>query len=103
MGQSLALMLHRSAAMRFHVLACDYDGTIAERGVVSEETIAALGRLREAGRRLVLVTGRELDDLLRIFPRPTLFDRMVAENGALLYRPDAREEKVLCEPPPASF
>ena len=30
--------------MRYHVLACDYDGTIAHHGRVDDETIAALGR-----------------------------------------------------------
>jgi hydroxymethylpyrimidine pyrophosphatase-like HAD family hydrolase len=49
------------------------------------------------------VTGRELKDLLRVFPQYELFDRIVAENGALVYRPDTGEEKVLGEPPPMSF
>jgi hypothetical protein len=49
---------------------------------------------------VILVTGRELDDLLRVFPEPELFDRIVAENGALLYRPATRERKPLGEPPP---
>jgi HAD superfamily hydrolase (TIGR01484 family) len=49
--------------MRYHALACDYDGTIAHEGRVDDETIAALGRLRDTGRRLILVTGRELQDL----------------------------------------
>ena len=50
--------------MRYHALACDYDGTIAHHGRVDDETIAALSRLRETGRRLILVTGRELKDVL---------------------------------------
>ena len=33
--------------MRYQALACDYDGTIAERGVVAPATRAALARLRE--------------------------------------------------------
>ena len=51
--------------MRYLVLACDYDGTLASDGVVSEETLAALQRLRDSGRKLILVTGRELENLVR--------------------------------------
>ena len=71
--------------MRYQVIATDYDGTIATDGVVDDDTVAALERLRKSGRQVVLVTGRELEDLLRIVPRPELFDRIVAENGALMY------------------
>ena len=42
--------------MRYHVLACDYDGTIAHHGRVDDETVAALRRIRDTGRRLILVT-----------------------------------------------
>ena len=67
--------------MRFHALATDYDGTIAHHGVVDDATIAALERARKSGRKLILVTGRELPDLLATFPRIDLFDRAVMENG----------------------
>jgi hydroxymethylpyrimidine pyrophosphatase-like HAD family hydrolase/energy-coupling factor transporter ATP-binding protein EcfA2 len=89
--------------MRYHVLACDYDGTIAHHGRVDDETIAALGRLRDTGRRLILVTGRQLQDVLAVCPRVELFDRVVAENGAVVYCPATREEKLLGEPPPEPF
>jgi hydroxymethylpyrimidine pyrophosphatase-like HAD family hydrolase len=89
--------------MRYLALATDYDGTLAHHGRVGEPALAALERLRKSGRRLLLVTGREMDDLQRTFSRLDLFDRVVAENGALVYRPDTREEKVLAEPPPAEF
>jgi hydroxymethylpyrimidine pyrophosphatase-like HAD family hydrolase len=89
--------------MRYLALATDYDGTLAHDGRVDEATIAALVRLRETGRRLLLVTGRELPDLRSIFPRLELFDRIVAENGALIYRPATKEEKVLGSAPPAAF
>src|SRR5207248_1470113 len=46
---------------------------------------------------------RELDDLLRVFPRVGLFDAVVAENGALLYLPDRKQERRLAESPPAEF
>jgi hypothetical protein len=49
------------------------------------------------------VTGRQLEDLLAIFPQVTLFTRVVAENGAVLYDPACREETILATPPPEEF
>jgi len=89
--------------MRYLALVCDYDGTLATDGQVDDATVAALERLLASGRKLVLVTGRELPELLTIFPHADLFERIVAENGALLYRPASREEKVLAPPPPERF
>lgn len=85
--------------MRFHALACDYDGTIASGGKVGDETIAALEAIRASGRHLILVTGRELDDLRQAFAGIDVFDRVVAENGGLLYRPETKETRLLTEPP----
>ena len=69
--------------MYFLALAADYDGTIANHGFVDESTAGALRQLKETGRRLVLVTGRELADLRHTFAEITIFDRVVAENGAV--------------------
>jgi hydroxymethylpyrimidine pyrophosphatase-like HAD family hydrolase len=89
--------------MRYLAVACDYDGTLAHDGRVSDKTVAELERLRASGRKLLLVTGRELPDLLSVFPRIELFDRVVAENGCLLYCPATQQKKPLGEPPPAKF
>jgi hydroxymethylpyrimidine pyrophosphatase-like HAD family hydrolase len=89
--------------MHYAALATDYDGTIAHDGVVDAETRDELERLRATGRRLILVTGRELDDLRRVLPRLDLFNMIVAENGALLFDPAANEEIALAPPPPAAF
>ena len=89
--------------MRYLALACDYDGTITHDGRVDEPTLAALERLRASGRMLILVTGRELDELLSIFPGVQYFERVVAENGALLYNPGSRQILTLAESPPAKF
>ncbi len=86
--------------MRYTAIALDYDGTIAHDGVVPPHVLDGLRRLKATGRKLLLVTGRELDELLGIFPEIALFDRVVAENGALLYRPESGERKALGEPPP---
>lgn len=89
--------------MRYHALACDYDGTLALNGRVDDATLAALERLRESGRRLLLVSGRRLEELKQVCPRLELFDRVVAEDGALIYRPETQEETPLGDPPPPEF
>jgi phosphoglycolate phosphatase (TIGR01487 family) len=89
--------------MRYLALAADYDGTLASHGTVAPETIEALRRLAATGRKLILVTGRRIDDLMQVFPEVAIFDRVVAENGPLVYRPQSRETRVLSKPPPAAF
>lgn len=85
--------------MRFRVLATDYDGTLATHGSVDSTTLAGLERLRSSGRKIMLVTGREMPDLKRVFPDYAVFDRIVAENGALVHCPHNGSETLLCEPP----
>jgi hydroxymethylpyrimidine pyrophosphatase-like HAD family hydrolase len=89
--------------MRYLALACDYDGTLAQHGRIDDATLAALERVLASGRRLLLATGRELHGLHSVFPRLDLFTWVIAEDGALLYRPDTRAEKLLGRPPPRAF
>jgi hydroxymethylpyrimidine pyrophosphatase-like HAD family hydrolase len=84
-------------------LATDYDGTLAHNGTVSASTLEALQRLKQAGFRLILVTGRELHDLAAIFPELGWFDLAVMENGAVLYDPATGKTDALAEPPPTAF
>jgi hydroxymethylpyrimidine pyrophosphatase-like HAD family hydrolase len=89
--------------MRFQALATDYDGTLAHDGRVDTSTLVALERVRASGRRLILVTGRELPELKSIFPHLDQFDRVVAENGALSHDPVTGKDRVLAEPPPPAL
>ena len=89
--------------MRYLALCCDYDGTLATHGRLLPGTVAALERLIASGRRLIMVTGRELDDLQSVCKRLDLFEYVVAENGALLYQPATRAEKTLAPRPPDEF
>jgi hydroxymethylpyrimidine pyrophosphatase-like HAD family hydrolase len=86
--------------MRYRALATDYDGTVAHHGTVTAETAASLEALKHSGRKLLLVTGRELPDLQRVCPMLDLFDRCVVENGAVIFTPSTGHVRVLCEPPP---
>lgn len=89
--------------MYFLALATDYDGTLAHDGIVAPETLAALRRFRDGGRRIILVTGREIADLKAVLPDLSVFHRIVAENGALLHDPATGRERLLGPPPQAAF
>jgi len=89
--------------MRYQVLATDYDGTLASNGRVSEATLTALQRFAASGRRLILVTGRELPALKSVFPEMGLFHWVVAENGGLLYEPSTGKEILIGTPASEKF
>ena len=89
--------------VRYYALATDYDGTLAKDGAVDDATLQAIERLKKSGRKLLLVTGRELDDLHRTFAHVDVFDRVVAENGAVVYDPAKKKCSKLAEAPPPEF
>ena len=95
----------RSLEVNYEALAVDYDGTLAENGTVPPRTLTAIKRVKRDGRKLVLVTSRELEDLMRVFPEVGVFDLVVAENGALLYtpRPYPPKERPFGAAPPSEF
>ncbi len=86
--------------MQYHVLAADFDGTLAEQGVVPQSTLDALQRIKDSGRKLVLVSGRRLEPLLELLPDISLFDEVVAENGGVLFTPSDGSETLLTNAPP---
>jgi hydroxymethylpyrimidine pyrophosphatase-like HAD family hydrolase len=99
-------LFHRTdpeASLQFLALAVDYDETIAHGSLVAQSTVAALARLKASGRKLILVTGRELSELLAVFPEVGIFDCVVAENGALFYSPATGKEKLLAPAYPAAL
>lgn len=89
--------------MRYLALACDYDGTLATGGRADPQALQRLREVRASGRKLILVTGRELEDLRRVLPEIDLFDLVVAENGGLLYTPTSRDVRLLCDPIPGDL
>ncbi|HKF22541.1 MAG TPA: HAD family hydrolase [Candidatus Angelobacter sp.] len=88
--------------MIFH-LACDYDETLASGGQVQPPARDALARLRSFGGKTILVTGRELEDLITVFPDIWLFDLLVVENGAVLHSPGDGRTRALAGPPMPRF
>ena len=87
----------------FKALACDYDGTLASEDRLGPDALAALAKAREAGLRLILVTGRTFFELTRVCERLDLFDGVVAENGGVLYVPATAMIRALAPPPPPRF
>jgi HAD superfamily hydrolase (TIGR01484 family) len=80
-------------------IVTDYDGTIAEEGVVSSSTLKALQTWKMSGRKLILCTGRVLPDFKNCFSPLDLFDLLVLENGATIYDPKTDRERLLCASP----
>jgi hydroxymethylpyrimidine pyrophosphatase-like HAD family hydrolase len=87
------------ARQKIMALATDGDGTLLRGGHMGRKTIAALKRWRDAGRKLVLVTGENIRQLGE-FPHADLFDRIVAENGAIVARSRKGKARRLCQLPP---
>ena len=79
----------------YSVLAADYDGTIAEHGRVSAVTEATLRSLRKANFRLILVSGRRLENILPICGVLDLFETVILENGAVSYSPRSGTDKLI--------
>jgi len=69
------------------LLACDFDGTLAENGQVAPETWDALREARLGGLTTILVTGRVLNSFVSDLPCTDICEAIVAENGAILYYP----------------
>lgn len=89
--------------MFFVGLAADFDGTLATDGRVPADVLDGLREFRRTGRRLLLITGRELPDLRGNLGELALFDRIVAENGGVLFEPATERQSVLAAAPPAAF
>lgn len=86
--------------MNYRAIATDYDGTLATEGIVAADTVKALRRYRDLGGHLILATGRQLDELRAVFPELSLFDIVIAENGAVFCHPQRNELRLLADPFP---
>jgi HAD superfamily hydrolase (TIGR01484 family) len=89
--------------LRYTALAFDYDGTLASDGKVPGHVVEVLRKVKQSGRKLLIVSGRILEDLEKVFPHLDLFDKVVVENGAVIYTPSTRETRLLAEPAPPAL
>lgn len=79
-------------------LATDFDRTLTDEDLrLSPRTLDALRAARRAGRKVLLVSGRDMDFLERTVGDAA--DLYVAENGCLVKRP-GEEAVPTCEMPP---
>ncbi len=89
-----------SICREIETLFTDIDDTLTTDGLVPALTFSALWRAREAGRRVVLVTGRPAgwcDHLARMWP----VSAVVGENGALAFALiDGRIQRLYADRPP---
>ncbi|MEO8681579.1 MAG: HAD hydrolase family protein [Vicinamibacterales bacterium] len=86
--------------MRLAAFAVDFDGTLTRDGRLGSDNRDAISLVRDRGVKVILVTGRRLDDLLRTTGNVDCFDAVVAENGAVLHFP-ARDQTIPIAPAPS--
>jgi hydroxymethylpyrimidine pyrophosphatase-like HAD family hydrolase/CheY-like chemotaxis protein len=80
-------VMAEGALRYFRAVALDYDGTLAE-GELAPDTLTALAEARARGIRVILVTGRIINELRGVFAGfEEHLDAVVAENGAVLLTP----------------
>jgi phosphoglycolate phosphatase (TIGR01487 family) len=89
--------------LRYTALAFDYDGTLAKDGAVAPAVVDVLKRIKESGRKLLIVSGRVLSELQTVFEHVDLFDKVVVENGAVIYTPETGETRLLTEGAPEAL
>ena len=89
--------------LHYPAIATDYDGTLASDGRVDDATWAAIATFRERGGNVLLVTGREFEDLKQVCPQLEQFDAVIAENGGLLYWPRTDTLELQGALPPPEF
>lgn len=89
--------------MKLSLLALDYDGTIAQDGVLDPEVRKTIGELRSQGIAVIIATGRILEDLRRVAGDLHFADCIVGENGAVVEFPASGYSASFAKPPPRSF
>lgn len=92
-----------ASTMYCRVIACDFDGTGAENGRLAPEVSAALGAAQAQGIVTLLVTGRVLEDIQAACADFSVFDAVVAENGAIIWLCRSGRRIQLGAPPPDRF
>jgi hydroxymethylpyrimidine pyrophosphatase-like HAD family hydrolase len=89
--------------MYCRVFACDFDGTVATNGQLVPEAAAALAAARSRGFITLLATGRVHEEIDHLCADLSMFDAVVAENGAIVCLPGVGRTIRLGTPPPAQF
>jgi len=85
--------------MRLRVIATDYDGTIANDGVLVPVVRDAIANARKRGVMVVIVTGRILSELRESVGCLDFVDGVIAENGAVVAFPNGHVTLLGASPP----
>ncbi len=86
--------LSRETCRSIRIVLCDIDDTLTLHGRLPAIAYGGLERLREAGRRVIPVTGRPggwCDHIARMWPVAAI----VGENGALYFRYDREARRMI--------
>lgn len=78
--------ISRKESDKMKLIAIDLDGTLLNNaGELSVKTIETIGKVQEAGHKVVIATGRHLYGALPIAAKLALQDGLICFNGALVY------------------
>lgn len=77
--------------MRYVAVATDYKSTLAIDGRGEYKTIAALERLIQSDRKIMLITGRLLADILR--ETAAVMEKLFGEIGGKAFHPPVRNKE----------
>jgi hydroxymethylpyrimidine pyrophosphatase-like HAD family hydrolase len=89
--------------MKLSVLALDYDGTVARDDRLDPSVREAITEARRRGIKVMVVTGRTVNELRRVAGELDFADGVVAENGAIVHFPDGGLTAPLAPPLPPAF
>lgn len=81
--------------MKLSVIGLDYDGTIAQRGVLEPSVRDAVATARAAGIVVLLITARMISELRRVVGDLHFVDGIVAKNGAVIHFPQSGHTTIL--------
>ncbi len=85
---TIPVMTHPPPPSAIRLLVLDIDGTLTDSGhAVRDTTCRALERVRGAGIRVMLATGRRYRDALPIVERLAITEPLVTASGGLVKRP----------------
>src|SRR5207237_87437 len=83
---------------------CDAEPPFTPRGCVAQAwSVAEVLRCCARGRKRISVTVLDVEDRVDVVPGLHLFQRVVAENGAMIYHPGSKQIVTLAEPPAEKF
>lgn len=97
-GSVRFILYERFVPMKYSLLALDMDGTLLNsRHQISNRTLEAINKAQDAGKEIVLSTGRCIPELREYFSILPRLRYMICVNGAMIY--DLKKQSIIYSNP----